>query len=133
MKINKGIIINGIIGLILLIMVLIIIYSYYQNNDLLVAIIVGFLAFIGVLLQLKSTKNITTAGYILNLQDSFATNKQFNDLFNYCWEVCSENPHKKDENNLKNSIENDYTLVMNYMNLFESMYLMYKKGSFIFN
>ena len=100
--------------------------EYFSHTKIDVTILIAIIGFIGVITQMYSAKNVSSAGYDLELQNSFINNSGFNELFLYCWNKYIGGKYK----NYKNikDIEDYQTVLFGYFTFFESVYLMYKKG-----
>ena len=100
--------------------------EYFSHTKIDVTILIAIIGFIGVITQMYSAKNVSSAGYDLELQNSFINNSGFNELFLYCWNKYIGVKYK----NYKNikDIEDYQTVLFGYFTFFESVYLMYKKG-----
>ena len=101
-------------------------YELYSHKKIDVTILIAIIGFIGVITQMYSAKNVSSAGYDLDLQNSFINNNGFNELFLYCWNKYIGIKYKN-YRSIKD-IEDYQTVLFGYFTFFESVYLMYKKG-----
>lgn len=101
-------------------------FEYFTNIKIDITILVAILGFAGVIMQMNSAKNVSSAGYDLEMQNSFVNNHGFNELFLYCWNKYIGVPYK----NYKRieDIDDYQTVLFSYFTFFESIYLMYRKG-----
>ena len=100
--------------------------KYIIKTEIIVPMLVAIIGYIGAMKQMKRASNVSSAGYDLELQNSFINNKGFSELFLYCWNKYIGYKYKNYEN--IEDIEDYQTVLFSYFTFFESVYLMYKKG-----
>ena len=77
---------------------------------------------VAVFLQTNENTLLTTGEFILNLQQVYSSNEKFTELFLKCWE-----DYYSEEYELK--LEEDKTILINYLTFFESIYIMLDNGA----
>lgn len=75
-----------------------------------------------VILQIDKSTSLTEGEFILNLQQTYADNDEFVELFLKCWDDFNNC------DNETNSEEIDIKTLVNYLTFFESIYIMLEKG-----
>lgn len=106
--------------------ILLFLNKYIYNTEILVPMIVAIIGFVGVMFQMNSAKNVSSAGYDLELQNSFVNNSGFSELFLYCWNKYNGKKYKNYQS--IRDIDNYETVLYSYFTFFESIYLMNKKA-----
>ena len=84
------------------------------------ALIAGFSAYF----EFKKSTDISKADFILSLQQAYADNESYSELFNECWNYYLEEQNKAD---LEVYLEGKGKELLNYMTFFESVYIMLER------
>ena len=90
--------------------------KYIIKTEIIVPMLVAIIGYIGAMKQMKRASNVSSAGYDLELQNSFINNKGFNELFLYCWNKYIGVKYKNYED-IKD-IEDYQTVLFSYFTFF---------------
>lgn len=100
------------------------------SSDTSVAIGVAIIGLIGVSFQIIINRDISSAGYDLELQKTFTDDLNMTNLFFYCWNKYDNREFKINDKIIYKleDIPNINQIVVSYFTFFESIYLMYKRN-----